>query len=118
MSKSQNVGSYIYVKCSLEPKRSSKYGRIKERLWIQQGGKCYWCKKDCKFTGNGGTPDEFTVDHVIPISHKGTDHWMNMVGSCHTCNNKRNRVWEKLRIVDLNKKEVEDTYPLLEINFA
>jgi len=51
--------------------------------------------------GNGGIPTQFTLDHVIPLSHGGTNHWMNLVGSCHSCNNKRNRVWEKLEMIKI-----------------
>mgnify|MGYP003649256681 CR=1 FL=1 len=30
-----------------------------------------------------------TVDHVVPMSKRGTSSWTNMVASCHRCNNKK-----------------------------
>lgn len=91
------------VSSSLKTYRNygSNHRNTKKRLWISQKGKCKWCGQFCMYHCNGGVPTEFTVDHVVPLSHGGTNHWMNVVGSCHRCNNKRNRRWEKLERVEL-----------------
>lgn len=39
---------------------------------------CTYCGKD------GGT-----VDHVIPLSRGGKDHWTNMVPCCEPCNSEK-----------------------------
>lgn len=28
-----------------------------------------------------------TVDHIVPKSKGGANHWSNLSGACHTCNN-------------------------------
>jgi 5-methylcytosine-specific restriction endonuclease McrA len=75
--------------------RSHSYKSEKQRLWICQSGICYWCKRQCKFQGNGGTKEEFTVDHIISLNVGGTNHWRNLVGSCHQCNNRRGCEWSR-----------------------
>ena len=87
------------------PKRRRAYKNSRERILISQKRKCKWCGKFCKKHGNGGEPTQFTVDHVIPLHVGGTNHWMNTVGSCFKCNNKRNREWEKRKIISFGKTD-------------
>jgi 5-methylcytosine-specific restriction endonuclease McrA len=98
----ENILGYLYgYDRNNSSKRKKSYRKDKERLWIGQGGVCYWCSKNCNFNGNGGTPDEFTIDHVIPLDHNGTNNWMNLVGSCQACNLKRQRKWSDYKIISL-----------------
>ena len=90
-----------YVKVSTSSKRHRSYKASKERLFISQKKKCRWCGKFCKMNGSGGERTQFTVDHVIPLILGGTNHWMNMVGSCFKCNSKRNKIWGRRKIVSL-----------------
>ena len=78
-------------------RRTYKQRRDRERLYLQQKGKCWWCGRDCRLE-EARTEDGFTVDHVIPLSRFGTNHWRNIVGSCHKCNEERNLRWRELKI--------------------
>lgn len=82
-------------KKALTNTRLSSYKPEKQRLWICQTGLCHWCKRECIFGGIGGTKNEFTVDHVIALCAGGTNHWKNLVGSCHECNNRRGCEWSR-----------------------
>jgi 5-methylcytosine-specific restriction endonuclease McrA len=79
----------------LSNKRFNSYKLDKRRLWIAQNGICHWCKCQCNLHGTGGTPTEFTVDHIISLNAGGTNHWRNLVGSCHKCNNQRGCYWTR-----------------------
>lgn len=76
--------------------KRKKYNFDRERLWVSQNGVCHWCKKLCVKRGSGGNKDEFTVDHIVPLKCNGTNHWMNLVGSCFECNRKREIAWRKI----------------------
>jgi hypothetical protein len=85
-------------------KRQSHYKSHRQRLWISQHGICWWCGKECVFNGMGGEALHFTIDHIIPLSANGTNHWRNMVGSCHKCNINRDIYkWSKLKNISLKK---------------
>lgn len=84
---------------TVSTKRRKRYTGHKKRLYIQQRGVCKWCGRGCIFGGDGGTPEEFTVDHIIPLKVQGTNHYRNLVGSCFACNSKRNRRWWEIHLV-------------------
>jgi CRISPR/Cas system Type II protein with McrA/HNH and RuvC-like nuclease domain len=88
--------------------RRAHYRFDKKRLWVKQDGLCYWCGKQCVFEGLGGDWNQFTVDHVIPLGYNGTNHWMNLVGVCHKCNNKRGKRWQDYRMVPLLHLDKEE----------
>ena len=88
--------------------RRAHYKWTRNRLWIIQKGICYWCGKQCVKDGLGGDRDQFTVDHVIPLGASGTNHWKNMIGSCFSCNNTRNKKWEYVRLIKWENKEIEN----------
>ena len=67
------------------------------RLWGQQQGRCWWCKRQCRLDGDP-EDDYWNVDHVIPLSHWGTNHWRNLVGSCYKCNEERDLRWREIKI--------------------
>lgn len=41
----------------------------------------------CAYCGHDMDPCCFTVDHVVPIRHKGPNLWENIVACCKPCNN-------------------------------
>lgn len=47
------------------------------------GYKCRYCKKPLN---PHGTDEDTTIDHFVPLSKGGTDHWNNLVLCCHSCN--------------------------------
>ncbi|RJP19055.1 MAG: HNH endonuclease [Candidatus Omnitrophota bacterium] len=51
----------------------------------------------CQYCGEQFSPDELTLDHVIPISRGGHDSWSNVVTACKHCNHKKgNNLLEEL----------------------
>ena len=78
--------------------RRRYYRQDKMRLWIAQNQKCKWCGKACLQSGPGSSPDEFTIDHVIPLHCQGTNHWKNLVGACFACNKQRSKNWMEINI--------------------
>lgn len=59
----------------------------KERLWIEQGGRCYYCAQDIKRV-------DWTVDHLLPLSLGGTNEAANLKGACSSCNNAKGSMAE------------------------
>jgi hypothetical protein len=83
-------------------KRHSSYREHRLRMWESQNHRCYWCNRKCVIEGDGGSiQNQFTVDHVIPLSVGGTSHWMNLVGSCRFCNKMREIGWSEIRMIPL-----------------
>ena len=48
-------------------------------LWIESRGKCGYC-------GAKVTPDNYTLDHIIPISKGGLTNKNNLIICCTHCN--------------------------------
>ena len=50
----------------------------------------------CAYCGNHFHDSELTREHIVPVSQKGQDHWMNVVTACKACNHsKSNRTPEE-----------------------
>jgi 5-methylcytosine-specific restriction endonuclease McrA len=53
----------------------------------------WWKKKiakgECYYCGKTFSPDELTMDHVIPLSRGGSSEKINLVPCCKECNNKK-----------------------------
>jgi hypothetical protein len=45
--------------------------------------KCQYCDKQMSFR-------DATIDHVLPKSRGGRNHWLNCVASCKSCNRRKN----------------------------
>lgn len=58
------------------------------RLFVSQGGKCFYCGCAMKIATEAGArdPETATFDHVIPISRGGAKGYRNVVLSCLLCN--------------------------------
>src|SRR5687768_13236267 len=71
------------------------------RVYLQCGGKCYWCGRECMQRGHaepklvrtgwpGKLPDDYpTIEHIIPLSRGGGNKQANQTIACSRCNNKR-----------------------------
>jgi hypothetical protein len=66
----------------------------KTRWWKQKlaRGTCYYC-------GQRFSPDELTMDHIIPIIRGGKSTKNNIAAACKECNNKKKHMlpmeWEE-----------------------
>lgn len=58
--------------------------RRRAQLFVYQHGHCRWCR--CRMVEFDESPRSCTIDHLIPVSRGGTDHWSNTVGACKACN--------------------------------
>jgi 5-methylcytosine-specific restriction protein A len=68
-----------------QKKEKSKARELRQSSWWkQQRGKgvCYHC-------GGKFSPDEITMDHLIPIARGGTSDKKNCVPCCKECNSKK-----------------------------
>jgi 5-methylcytosine-specific restriction endonuclease McrA len=66
-------------------------------VFDRQEGKCFYCgvvMREQPYLGRRRQwpkkmrfhPDMATIDHVIPISRGGTEHYTNLVYACFRCN--------------------------------
>lgn len=43
----------------------------------------------CQYCGYAGTPNQLSVDHIVPRALGGSNSFTNCVTSCHPCNSKK-----------------------------
>jgi 5-methylcytosine-specific restriction endonuclease McrA len=68
-----------------------KRRNFRMRLWKKQAGGCFYCR--CRVI----SPDDGTLDHVIPRSRGGPDSPRNLVFACKPCNaRKADAVYRKM----------------------
>ena len=60
--------------------RTIKFSR--ENVFIRDEGKCQYCSKQLN-------KQNFTLDHVNPVSQGGKKVWQNIVTCCMSCNQKK-----------------------------
>lgn len=54
----------------------------RKNILLRDGYRCQYC-------GTLKSPDRLTIDHVVPVSRRGTDDWTNVVAACKTCNHRK-----------------------------
>ena len=63
-----------------------KFNRVikfsRENVFIRDAGTCQYCSKQL-------TKQNFTLDHVVPVSQGGKKVWNNIVTCCKQCNQKK-----------------------------
>jgi 5-methylcytosine-specific restriction endonuclease McrA len=58
----------------------------------------------CQYCGMRFSPEQLTLDHVIPISRGGKDAWNNVVTACKPCNHKKgNNLMEEIGMMVLSR---------------
>lgn len=77
-------------------------GLDRKFIFIQCKGICYYCGKKMDFrpahNGDKQLPDDFTVDHKLPVALGGTNGLLNLAGCCNRCNVcKKNYTEEEFR---------------------
>lgn len=61
-------------------------------VWAKTDGKCWYCGIQTNPWG------DFCIDHLQPLSLRGSDELENLVPCCSSCNNrKKNRAVEQFR---------------------
>lgn len=66
-------------------REKTKARELKKTQWWKNEiakGICYYC--ECKFS-----PDELTMDHIVPLSRGGKSTKGNVVPCCKSCNNEK-----------------------------
>ena len=56
----------------------------KEQVAKRAGNCCEYCRSNADFS-----PDPFSVEHIIPLSKKGSGALSNLAYSCQGCNNRK-----------------------------
>lgn len=78
---SMNVPSVIVFKSGKRTKvNSARFSR--KNVWVRDEGKCQYC-------GVKVSPDDYTLDHVIPKKRGGSTSWLNVVTCCYSCNQRK-----------------------------
>ena len=71
----------------------------KNDLYGQQAGNCNGCKRHFEI-------QNFTVDHILPVSQGGTDHPANLQLLCNNCNSVKGTGTQEELIQKLKDKEI------------
>ena len=98
---------FIVSVSDAEIKRERDKARIlrKTRWWQQR-----MARGTCQYCGGHFSPDELTMDHIVPIIRGGKSTKGNVVTACKECNNKKRYMlpveWEEyLRDFTRDKEE-------------
>lgn len=57
-----------------------------QRLWLLQGGQCFYCDRECRLAPPVSAPRFATIDHIQPKSAGGPNRFENYVMACRRCN--------------------------------
>lgn len=53
----------------------------------------------CAYCGQRFHEEVLTREHIVPLAQKGSDHWMNVVTACRSCNHRKsNRTPEQAKM--------------------
>ncbi|MFM1802207.1 MAG: hypothetical protein RJA81_1559 [Planctomycetota bacterium] len=92
------------------PKQRIKFNR--RNLFARDGNRCQYCNK--KFS-----PQELSMDHVVPRSRGGPATWENIVTACLRCNvRKGGRTPQGAGMPLVRKPERPKTSPLLNVKLS
>jgi len=76
-------------------------GSVPSRAWRQTpaltNGKLFTRDRHvCAYCGGRHVSEELTREHIIPVSRRGLDTWMNCITACRSCNGRKgNRMPEE-----------------------
>jgi 5-methylcytosine-specific restriction endonuclease McrA len=76
-------------------------GTVPSRAWRQSpaltNGKLFARDRHvCAYCGSRLPADELTREHIVPVSRRGRDSWMNCITACRSCNGRKgNRLPEE-----------------------
>ena len=58
---------------------------VRDQLFHDSNGKCHWCQK-ALVRSKQRHPDQFVIDHRVPLAQGGSNQFTNLVASCRACN--------------------------------
>ncbi len=89
MKRKQNLQPFAYDLGADDIKRERHKARqLRQSQWWKRRlakGVCYYC-------GRPTTPDQLTMDHIVPISRGGKTTKGNVVACCKQCNNAKKQL--------------------------
>ena len=77
--------------------RVVKFSR--DNVFLRDEGKCQYCSKQL-------TKQNFTLDHIIPVSQGGKKVWQNIVTCCIACNQRKGNKSVKQAGMKLQKNPI------------
>ncbi len=71
------------------PRRRAHWSR--KGVLIRDGYTCIYCGVQPGMAAHGKVlvKSDFTVDHILPRSRAGKDHWTNTACACYSCNHRK-----------------------------
>lgn len=66
----------------------------RRRIFEKTKGRCFHCQQQLHWRFGSTAvlkPNDFTVDHEIPLAWGGTNDFVNLVPSCYSCNNQKSK---------------------------
>lgn len=79
---------------------------IRCRLGEAQNWRCCWCGVECR--PEPGFKDSATIEHVLPRSKGGADHWDNYAMACASCNHHRGNASVEEMLAGIPKKKSQE----------
>ncbi|MCB0415535.1 MAG: HNH endonuclease [Bdellovibrionales bacterium] len=76
------VPSVLRLKKYIHSKFTHSVKFSRENVYLRDLYTCQYCHSKLPFR-------QLTLDHVVPISQGGGNHWLNVVAACSPCNNKK-----------------------------
>lgn len=83
------------AKHKAERGNQGRYARWKRRMWKAGFKHCFWCKE--VMNRIGGSPEQMTLDHKIPLARGGLDNPNNWVPAHSKCNQARGHDMTELK---------------------
>jgi len=77
--------------------RVVKFSR--DNVFLRDEGKCQYCSKQL-------TKQNFTLDHIVPVSQGGKKAWQNIVTCCIACNQRKGNKSVKQAGMKLQKNPI------------
>ena len=72
----------------------------RQNIFKRDGHRCQYC----------GTPDELTLDHVLPKSRGGKTSWDNLATACKRCNSRKGDYTPDEANLKLRQKPFKPTF--------
>jgi 5-methylcytosine-specific restriction endonuclease McrA len=95
-----SIPSILKLRSYLQFRLSHKVRFCRENVYLRDQFECQYC-------GSKKPPREMTLDHVLPVSRRGSHNWTNVVTACRSCNQKKGNRTPMEAKMPLRKKPIE-----------